>query len=122
MTDTPTIDSLIAEWTEAFNAHDLDRHMALYTPDAMLFGSVDELQDGREAIAAYFGNRPPGVRVALYGPPLVRQISDDAAVTAAHVDFANGEEPMPYRLSWTLIRQDGNWRIAQHHGSPRHGE
>ena len=48
MTATPTLETLLAEWIAAFNAHDLDRHMQLYTEDAILFGSVDELQNGRE--------------------------------------------------------------------------
>lgn len=119
MPNTPTIESLHAQWVEAFNAHDLDSHMALYMPEAMLFGAVDALQNGREAIRSYFGNRPSAMRVAAYPFPLVTMISDGAAVTAAHVDFFDGEQIMPYRLTWTLVRQDGNWRIAQHHGSPR---
>jgi uncharacterized protein (TIGR02246 family) len=121
MTSTPTIEHLVSEWIEAFNAHDLDRHMALYTADAMLFGAVDELQDGREAVRTYFGNRGPHVRVAQYPPPQVRMIGEGMAVTAGHVDFADGDTPVPYRLSWALVRQDGNWKIAQHHGSPRRG-
>ena len=121
MTATPTIDSLIAEWIEAFNQHDLDRHMALYTADALLFGAVDALQDGRDAIRRYFGNRPPGTRVASYPPPVIHHISDGVAVTASHVVFGDGEQLMPYRLTWTLIRTDGNWMIAQHHGSPQRG-
>jgi uncharacterized protein (TIGR02246 family) len=121
MTDTPTIDDLIAQWTDAFNAHDLDRHMALYTPDAMLFGAVDALQVGRDAIRGYFAARGPGVRVKSYPPPQVREIADGVVATAGHVDFADGEEAMPYRLSWMVVRQAGNWRIAQHHGSPRRG-
>lgn len=121
MAATPTIDELLAQWIEAFNAHDLDRHMELYTDDAVLFGSVDDLQDGKAAIRAYFGNRPPGVRVRSYPPPLVRQLGDDVAITAGHVDFADGDTPMPYRLTWALVRRGGNWRIAQHHGSPRRG-
>ena len=44
---TPTIETLLAEWIAAFNSHDLDAHMELYTEDATLFGSVDELQVGR---------------------------------------------------------------------------
>src|SRR4051794_27754392 len=122
MTDTPTIDSLIAQWIDAFNAHDLDRHMELYDPDAILFGSVDALQNGRDSIRTYFGNRPPGARVRSYPPPFVRQIRDDVAVTGGHVVFFDGEQPMPYRLSWTLVRREGNWRIAQHHGSPLRGQ
>lgn len=121
MTDTPTIDDLIAQWIAAFNAHDLDRHMALYTADAMLFGSTDTLQDGRDAIRAYFGGRGPGVRVRSFPAPQVRQVAEGVAAVAGHVDFADGDEPMPYRLSWMVVRRDGNWRIAQHHGSPRRG-
>ncbi len=30
MSATPTVESLHAQWVAAFNAHDLDRHMALY--------------------------------------------------------------------------------------------
>lgn len=121
MPDTPTIDSLIAQWVEAFNAHDLDRHMALYTPDAVLFGSVDVLHEGRDAIRGYFGNRPADVRVESYPAPVVRNLGADVAITAGHVVFAAGAKPMPYRVTWALVRQNGNWMIAQHHGSPQRG-
>ena len=47
--------------------------------------------------------------------------SPAVAVIAGHVDFADGDEPMPYRMTWVLARQNGNWRIMQHHGSPRRG-
>jgi uncharacterized protein (TIGR02246 family) len=121
MATTPTVESLHAAWLEAFNSHDLDRHMALYLEDAMLFGAVDELQDGRNAIRGYFGRRPAGTRVKSYPMPLVRYVAADVAITAGHVDFADGDEPSPYRMTWVLVRSNGNWRIAQHHGSPRRG-
>lgn len=121
MTDAPTIESLIAEWVDAFNAHDLARHVQLYTEDATLFGSTDDLQQGRAAIRSYFAGRPPGARVHHYPPPVITLIGETAATTAAHVDFADGATLMPYRLTWTLVRQAGNWKIAQHHGSPRSG-
>ena len=100
MSATPTVESLHAQWVAAFNAHDLDRHMALYMEDAMLFGAVDELQDGRPAIRAYFGGRGPGVRVKSYPMPKVREVSADVAITAGHVDFADGDvpEPLPHDL------------------------
>lgn len=122
MTATPTFESLLKEWVEAFNSHDLDRHMALYTEDATLFGAVDELQVGRAAIRLYFGGRPPTVRVKDYPMPRVRDIAADVKVTAGFVEFADGDTPSPYRMTWVLVRRDGNWRIAQHHGSPRRGE
>ncbi len=119
MPHTPTIEALHAAWIEAFNARDLDRHAALYTQDAMLFGSKADLSAGRAAIRAYFAARGPDVRVSHYPLPRIVQLSADTAATAAHVEFADGAKPMPYRLTWMLVKQDGNWRIAQHHGSPR---
>jgi len=121
MTATPTVEDLLAQWIAAFNSHDLDRHMALYREDATLFGSVDELKTGREAICGYFAGRGPGARVKSYPMPQVRMLAADIAVTAGHVDFVDGDEPSPYRMTWVLVRQDGNWRISQHHGSPRRG-
>ena len=122
MTATPTFESLLAEWIAAFNSHDLDRHMALYTEDATLFGSVDELQIGRDAIRTYFGKRPSTVRVKDYPLPQVRDVGSDVKVSAGFVEFADGDTPLPYRMTWVLVRRDGNWRITQHHGSPRKGE
>lgn len=119
MTSNSTVEGLLAAWIEAFNSHDLDRHMSLYTEDAVLFGSVAELQIGRDTIRRYFSKRGPGVHVVSYPMPLVRHLSDGIAITAGHVDFADGDTPMPYRMTWVLVRQNGGWRIAQHHGSPR---
>jgi uncharacterized protein (TIGR02246 family) len=121
MTDTPTFESLLKQWVEAFNSHDLDRHAMLYTEDATLFGSVDELQVGRESVRSYFGRRGAGVRVKDYPMPRVTALGPDLLVTAGHVDFADGDAPVPYRMTWVLARRDGNWKIAQHHGSPRRG-
>jgi uncharacterized protein (TIGR02246 family) len=116
---TPTIESLHEQWIAAFNAHDLDTHLALYTEDAILFGAVPELKIGRAAIRDYFGNRGPKVHVAKYPFPHIVMIRDDVASTAAHVDFADGDIPMPYRVTWMLVKHNGDWKIAQHHGSPR---
>jgi uncharacterized protein (TIGR02246 family) len=122
MSSTPTVDSLIEAWIAAFNAHDLDRHVALYTETATLFGAVDDLKVGRDAIRSYFGGRGAKVHVAHYHPPHRVELRPDVVLTAAFVDFADGDEPMPYRVTWVLVREaDGNWRIAQHHGSPRRG-
>jgi hypothetical protein len=95
--------------------------MRLYLENATLFGSVDALQIGRDRIRDYFGKRGPGVRVKAYPMPRVAEIAPDVCATAGHVDFADGDELIPYRMTWVLVRRDGNWRIAQHHGSPRRG-
>jgi uncharacterized protein (TIGR02246 family) len=119
MHPVPTIETLLATWIEAFNKHDLDTHAGLYLEDAMLFGSIPELVIGRKAIREYFGRRGPNVHVQHYPYPHVLQLSPGVAATAAHVDFADGEKLLPYRVTWMLVQRDGNWHIAQHHGSPR---
>ncbi|HWJ76010.1 MAG TPA: SgcJ/EcaC family oxidoreductase [Kaistia sp.] len=121
MSETSTIERFVEQWVAAFNSRDLDAHMALYTEDALLFGSVDVLHVGRAAVRTYFAERPPGVHVARYPMPTVLQLAPDVVATAGHVDFADGDDPMPYRMTWMLVRRAGDWQIAQHHGSPRLG-
>ena len=120
MVQTPNVESLLNQWVDAFNGRDWDKHAQLYTEDATLFGSVDALQIGRAGVRAYFGKLGPGVRVKKYAMPRLTEITPDVVSTAGYVDFADGEQPSPYRMTWLLVRRDGNWRIAQHHGSPRH--
>ena len=91
MLHTPSIECLLENWIEAFNSRDLDAHMALYLEEAVLFGSVDALQVGRERIRAYFSHRGPGVRVVSYPMPRIAMIAPDIASTAGWVEFADGE-------------------------------
>ena len=119
MPKTTTIEELLAAWIEALNRRDLDTHAGLYKEDATLFGSRAELSIGRPAIREYFAKLGSGVRVQHYHKPHIVQLSSEVAATAAYVDFADGDAPSPYRMTWMLVKRDGNWLIAQHHGSPR---
>lgn len=121
MPDTPTIDALVTRWVDAFNARDLDAHVQLYTEDAMLFGSDDALHRGHAGIRGYFGGLPADASVRDFPTPVVIHLNPDTAVLAGHVDFADGDALLPYRLTWALVQQSGHWKIAQHHGSPRKG-
>ena len=119
MSSTPTLDSLRTQWVDAFNAHDLNAHVQLYTEDAMLFGSDDMLHRGHAGVRRYFGGLPPDGSVRDFPAPVIVHLSPDTAVLAGYVDFADGDALLPYRLTWALVRQSGHWKIAQHHGSPR---
>jgi ketosteroid isomerase-like protein len=119
MPKTPTVEALRLLWIDVFNSRDVETHALLYTEDAMLFGSNPELVTGRDGIKAYFAGQGPGVHVHHYPEPYKVLVTPDIVATAAHVDFADGDELMPYRMTWLLVKQGDNWRIAQHHGSPR---
>jgi uncharacterized protein (TIGR02246 family) len=119
MKRTPTIETLLAAWIEAFNTRDLETHACLYTEDATLFGSRPTLSIGRGAIRDYFATLGHGVQVKRFDDPHIVELGADVAASAALVDFADGDTPSPYRMTWMLVRRDGDWLIAQHHGSPR---
>lgn len=121
MSSTPTLDSLRTQWVDAFNAHDLDAHVQLYTEDAILFGSGDALHRGHAGVRGYFGGLPADACVRNFPTPVIIHPSPDTAVLAGYVDFADGDALLPYRLTWALVQQSGHWKIAQHHGSPRKG-
>lgn len=112
MANLSTLEGFHKRWVEVFNSHGLDAHAALYTEDAMLFGSFPELMIGRAAIRGYFVERGPKVHVAHYPFPHIVMINDTVAVTAVHVDFADGDTLMHYRVTWTLVKHHGEWKIA----------
>lgn len=119
MSPTPTLENQHTQCVDAFNSHDLDTHVGLYTPDAILCGSQDEMYRGHDGVRRYFGGLPVLASVGNYAAPIVLQISEEFAVTAGYIDFADGDTLLPYRLAWTVVRLNGNGRIAQHHGAPR---
>jgi uncharacterized protein (TIGR02246 family) len=113
-----------AKWTEAFAKWDLDGLAALYTPDAYFFGSLPDLYRGPDGVKAYFSKLPKGVfKAAAFSDDHVTELSPDVIVTAGFVTFTrevNGQtSQLPFRISLTLVRQDGVWKIASHHASPK---
>lgn len=119
MISTPTIESVHAQWVTAYNTHDLDLHVALYTEDATLFGGRPDLMFGHEGIRAYFSQFGEQDRVNAFPAPHVVMIRDDIAALSGYVDFFDNGQIVPYRMTWLLVKQNGDWKIAQHHGSPR---
>lgn len=94
----------------------------LWTEDGIYdIGGVGSCQ-GREAIAAVFGERhfgqvPEGV-CHVMGLPYVRLSGDEAvALNYSCVFRPDGEERFfPWRISanrWDMVRQDGKWMIAK---------
>ena len=113
-------------WTAAYASNDGARAAAVYTEEAVLWGSVSrELTVGRDAITAYFGRVRPGLAgIAVeFGEYRVQSLSDGAAIASGHYTFiqrrADGTENRePSRFTMVLARgADGVWRNANHHSS-----
>ena len=110
-------------WTAAFDRRDWNLLAALYTDKAQLFGSKPDLFTSREGVLRYFEGMPPGTALtAKFGVQHVTQVAADVIVSAGQVAFLRAAalaEPRHFRITLVLVVEDGEWRIANHHASPR---
>ena len=106
-------------WSRAFAARDIDAIVSLYSEDALLFGSTPDLFLGREGVRAYFAGLRADVALDDFPRQDVHRSGPDTIIAAGYWRFFFGGEARPYRLTWTIVRSDGEWRIAAHHASPR---
>jgi uncharacterized protein (TIGR02246 family) len=116
----PTEDAaaVLARWEQVYNSGDVDKFVALYTKDALLFGSTASLFSGSEGIRSYFTKLPAGIKAKM-GDQQAIAVGPDVLLSSGLVDFTlkNGTV-LPFRLTVAIVRVDGQWLIAQHHGSP----
>ena len=54
-----------ATWEQTFNSGDADKIAALYTKDAMMFGSTAHLFTGTDGVRTYFSKLPAGITVKM---------------------------------------------------------
>jgi uncharacterized protein (TIGR02246 family) len=107
-----------AVWEQVYNAGDADKFAAIYTKDAMLFGSTAQLFTGTDGVRTYFSKLPAGIKVKM-GDQQAIAAGPDALLSSGFADFtlANGTV-LPFRLTLAFVKVDGKWLVAQHHGSP----
>jgi uncharacterized protein (TIGR02246 family) len=109
-------------WAEAINRHDVDRLLALYAPEAVVWGTMaSTLLDTPEAIRDYFrgiADQPHG-RVTL-GEQRIR-VYGALAINTGSYTFSNVRDGQPItspaRFSFVYHQRDGSWLIVDHHSS-----
>jgi uncharacterized protein (TIGR02246 family) len=109
-------------WADAFNSRDPERVLALYDPEAVLWGTVSPtLRDTPAAIRDYFKGMPsqPQFRVTL-GDHRIR-VYGPVAINTGSYTFSNVRDGQPVtfpaRFSLTFQQRDGRWMIVDHHSS-----
>jgi len=107
-----------AQWEQAFNAGDVDKLVALYSKDALFYGSTAPLFKGLDGVRTYFLHLPPGLKAQM-GEQSVVAVEPNVLLSSGLVQFTTKDGVVvPFRLTLALVKVGGQWLMAQHHASP----
>ena len=113
-------------WIDAMGSHDPERVVALYAPDAVLWGTTSPtIRDNPAAIRDYFNllTRVPPDYKGILGEQRIRVYGDVAINTGTYTfigparDAAGNALRRPARFSFVYHKRDGRWLIVDHHSS-----
>jgi uncharacterized protein (TIGR02246 family) len=116
------VSAIIEKWSAGFQKLDANALAALYSRHALFYGSNLTLYRGNEGVAAYFNALPrwrtPAVR---FTDVTTEQVSPDVINFAGTANFDLGEEaaPLSVKITWVIVREDGDWKIISHHVSSK---
>ena len=104
-------------------ASDPDTILPLYADDGVLWGTLSTtIRSDRAGLQAYFVNACkvlPKLTVE-FKDPLIRVYGDTAINNGTYIFSYEKDGEMvklPARYSFTLVKRDGRWLIADHHSS-----
>lgn len=111
---------VIARWSAGFSKLDADVLSALYSRSAFFFGSNPTLYRGRDGVKAYFSGLPRwrAQRVQFSDVSTERVNPDLVNMAGIATFFLDGDAPsLAVKITWVIVREDGDWKIACHHVS-----
>lgn len=114
------VSAVIAKWCAGFAKLDAVALSSLYSKNVFFFGSNPKLYRGRDGVADYFNGLPRWREPsATFSEVNAVQASPGLVNMAATISFdLAGERPaLVVKMSWVLIREDGEWKIVNHHAS-----
>ncbi|MBI4207637.1 MAG: SgcJ/EcaC family oxidoreductase [Betaproteobacteria bacterium] len=113
-------------WIDAMGSHDQERVLALYDPEAVLWGTTSPtIRVNPVSIRGYFNflrTAPPYYRGVL-GEQRIRVYGDLAINTGTYtfigpaLDAAGNPISRQARFSFVYRNRDGRWLIVDHHSS-----
>ena len=111
------------KWGEALGQNDPDKVVALYAPDAVLWGTLSPaVRADQAALRDYFETafKRLGNLKVVFGQQLIRVYGTTAVNTGYYTfSFVKDGEPktLPARYSFTFVKDGENWVIVDHHSS-----
>lgn len=110
-------------WVDGMNSHNAERVVALYDPEAVLWGTRSStIRDTPATVRDYFKvlqTVPSSYKVVL-GEQRIR-IYGDIAINTGTYTFSEDRDGQPIarpaRFSFVYRNRDGRWMIIDHHSS-----
>ena len=122
-TSRQQIATLTQQWAAGMSAHDIDGVVALYDPDAVLWGTRSPtIRTTPEKVREYFAllKSVPADYKGVIGEQHIR-VYGDIAVNSGTYTFSETRDGKPLirpaRFSMVYRYRDGRWRIIDHHSS-----
>jgi ketosteroid isomerase-like protein len=115
-----TVSGIMEKWAAGFNRLDARALASLYSDSAFFFGSNPSLYRGNAGVESYFNALPrwnsPTVQ---FTDVATAQVGSDVINVAAKASFDVDEDvsPLSVKLTWVIVREQGEWKIASHHVS-----
>jgi uncharacterized protein (TIGR02246 family) len=120
--DVSDVKAATSRWLDAFNRKSTRDIVALYAPDAVLFGtSSPVLRHTPALILDYFSTLPTlGDATIALGEHRV-QVFGDVAINSGFYTRSQRQEGKvtqnPARFTFVYSKRDGEWLIVNHHSS-----
>ena len=115
-----TVSGIMEKWAAGINRLDASALASLYSDSAFFFGSNPSLYRGKAGVESYFNALPrwnsPTVQ---FTDVATAHVGSDVINVAAKASFDVGGDvpPISVKLTWVIVREQGEWKIASHHVS-----
>ena len=116
------VSGIMERWAENFSKFDADVQASLYSKNALFFGSKPTLYRGKDGVASYFNGLPKWrSRQVQFTDVVVVPAGDDVINVAGIANFVidEGATNLSVKITWVIVREDGDWKIVSHHVSSR---
>ena len=112
--------SVTAKWAAAFTTVDADALCRLYSRSALFYGSNPTLYRGRDGVKSYFAGLPGWKTSSVrFTDVATSAAGNDLVNMAGTANFLVDGSPLTVKITWVIIREDGDWKIVSHHVSSK---
>ena len=111
---------VIAKWSAAFAKLDADTLSSLYSRHALFYGSNPTLYRGRDGVKSYFAGLPHwDSKSVRFTDVTTEAVGADVVNMAGTANFSVDGTALTVKITWVIVREDGEWKIVSHHVSSK---